>query len=244
MGNELDFVVGQFKEDDHPRLSDWMFTCNAFFHLTLPVGDLFMSMPRDAEIAFKPLVDAYGVALRDYCSDTKQLYRTYCSLFDKVYEFEFGDQHQCYFIDPFLTKTKLEFFRLTIKARREHGSFQIHPNNNAWMLIVYVLRHVVQNFESDVVSPFKMIPLFDIELIAPLNGWVQIPARTSFLSVTSPLDMTETAPTVWSSHTVTFTRMEGFDGNTCYPVLIQRNGSTHNTLCQAYIQPDCVIFYA
>jgi hypothetical protein len=242
MGNEWDFAIGKLETEDKPRISNWMIQCHAFSHLALPVGDLFLKIPREAQTRFKPLVDAYGVALRDYSSDSNDLFVKYSALFDSVYEFNFGDQFQHVFIDPHLTNFKIKFFHDTTAARADHGSFIIHPENNAWMIITYILRHVVTNFERDIVCPFKMIPLFDVERAKEMKGWIQIPVPTQFLYSTFESDFEETAATVVAEGIGGFTAMNGFESHTQYPILFRYTEKSPRSGA-LYIKSDINIFY-
>jgi hypothetical protein len=242
MGKEVDLVLGKIAEEHTFRQSDPAFQFRAFSHLTLPVGAGYMKIPREAETTFKPLVEAYGIALRDLDpnidADLDALYLAYSNLFEEVYDFNFGDQFQRLYFYPFLTELKLAYFRGTIECRRNYGDIHIHPENNAWMIIPYAFRHIVTNFDCDVVSAFKMIPFVDEHLSKPVVGWVQIPDTTVFKTISLFVDDDATVGMIVVAK---FPAMYPFEGDIPYP-LMYKDCSDAPGSRDFYIKADEVIF--
>jgi hypothetical protein len=236
---ELDFVLGKIADEFTFRHSDPDYQFLAFSHLTLPVGDGYMKMPREAETTFKSLVDAYGVALHNFGHDLDPLYEAYSNLFEAVYDFDFGDQHQILYSYPVITELKLSYFRGTVYWRKVFGEIKIHPQNNAWMLIPYAFRHVIYKFERDVATAFKMIPLVDSPLSKPVVGWVKIPDTTRFKTISLFVDDSVSVGKIGMG---TFSVMEPFEGNISYPVMYKESGETPVSR-DFYIKANEVIFY-
>jgi hypothetical protein len=139
-----------------------------------PCGCWLHEVPQEAETTFKPLVDAYGVVLRDFGHNLDPLYEAYSNLFEAVYDFDFGDQYQTSYSYPVITELKLSYFRGTIYWRKVFGEIKIHPKNNAWMIIPYAFHHVIYKFKCDVATAFKMIPLVNSPSSKPVVGWEKI----------------------------------------------------------------------
>jgi hypothetical protein len=235
----VDVAIAKTQNEDGLRQSEKWHQFRAFSHLTIPVGDGYIPMPLQAETTFKPLVDAYGIALRDYVPDNEgrfndnNLYRAYSTLFEQVYAFDFGDHFKRISVDPMLTRIKLGYFKNTIAVRKQYTDFKVHPENNAWLPITYTMRLFVTEFDDDVVSVFKMFPLLEGSSARPREGWVQLASNAQFLCCQFEFEFGETLKAIgWA----TFIVMKPFSGNIVYPVMFVSSG-------EVYIKVAEAIFY-
>jgi hypothetical protein len=78
---------------------------------------------------------------------------------------------------------KVQFFEASMEALLRLGAFTIHPDNNAWLIIVYTLRKMIMIPKDEFKTLFKMIPLVSGMAHIHCSGWGHVPVNTKFASV-------------------------------------------------------------
>jgi hypothetical protein len=173
-------------------ISNIMSTCNAssidfqflaFSHLSLPVGGRFEGFPLDSQLTFKPLVDEYYTYLNSNNVKDDISFKKFSHLVDTIAAFPWIGGTASRTNSLRLMQIKDEFFEVSMAALSRLGGFIIHPDNNAWLVIVYTLREMIMIPKDEFKTLFKMVPLVDGHDYAPIPGWAQVPSDTKFAKV-------------------------------------------------------------
>ena len=82
-----------------------------------------------------------------------------------------------------LAQIKFEFFHASMSSLLRLGAFPIHPDNNAWSIIVYTLREMIMLPKQEFKTMFKMIPLVCGQAYTPFEGWAHIPSDTKYAAI-------------------------------------------------------------
>jgi hypothetical protein len=169
-----------------------MSTCNAssinfqflaFSHLSLPVGGRFEGFPFDSQLTFKPLVDEYYAHLNSNMVKDDTSFTKFSHIVDTIAEFPWIGGTASRTNSVRLMQIKVEFFQASMAALSCLGCFIIHPDNNAWLIIVYTLRKMIMIPKDEFKTIFKMVPLVDGQDYDPIPGWGQVPSDTKFAKV-------------------------------------------------------------
>jgi hypothetical protein len=155
----------------------------AFSHLSVPVAGTFDGFPLDSKTTFKPLVDEYYEYLNSSKKDHDSCFNKFSSLIDRIASFPWIGSTAARITSSKLHAIKVQFFEASMEALLRLGAFTIHPDNNAWLIIVYTLREMIMIPKDEFKTLFKMIPLVSGTAHIHRGGWGHVPVDTKFVSV-------------------------------------------------------------